>query len=206
MHVSSRKSPCPVCGRTKDPDCRWKDDVILCHHGKTHQPPADLQRGDVISIAGKPWALIRRDGGFDGAAAVFKPHSPFRKVRNRNHQRRFSSLAVDPKDALLHAAHAVMAGLVQDIDRALSVPEFQFSLPHELQADFQLVEDTSNALASFKQTLLKLQRRYGGLDEHLAQLTQAQKELGYQRRDVKRFKRCALGEPTDKQIASLNRG
>ena len=68
-----------------------------------------------------------------------------------------------------------MAGLVQDIDGALSVPDFQFSLPHELQADFQLVEDTSNALASFKQTLLKLQRRYGGLDEHLAQLTQAQK-------------------------------
>ena len=67
MHVSSRKSPCPVCGRTKDPDCRWKDDVILCHHGTTHQPPPDLQRGDVISIGGKPWALIRRDGGFDGA-------------------------------------------------------------------------------------------------------------------------------------------
>ena len=139
MHVSSRKSPCPVCGRTKDPDCRWKDDVILCHHGTTHQPPPDLQRGDVISIGGKPWALIRRDGGFDGAAAVFKPHSPFRKVRNRDHQRRFSTLAVQPKEALLQAAHAVMAGLVQDIDRALSLPEFEFSLPHELQADFQLV-------------------------------------------------------------------
>ena len=72
--------------------------MILCHYGTTHQPPPDLQRGDVISIGGKPWALIRRDGGFDGAAAVFKPHSPFRKVRNRDHQRRFSSLAVDPEN------------------------------------------------------------------------------------------------------------
>ena len=81
-----------------------------------------------------------------------------------------------------------------------------FSLPHELQADFQLVEDTCNALASFKQTLQKLHRRYGGLDEHLAQLTQAQRELGHQRCDVKRFKRGALGEPTDNQIASLDRG
>ena len=83
---------------------------------------------------------------------------------------------------------------------------FSFHCRTSCRLIFQLVEDTSNALASFKQTLLKLQRRYGGLDEHLAQLTQAQKELGYQRRDVKRSKRCALGEPTDKQIASLNRG
>ena len=87
--------------------------MILCHQGTSYKPPSDLRRGDVINIAGKPWALIRRDGGFDGAAAVFKPHSPFRKVRNRDHQRRFSTLAVQPKEALLQAAHAVMAGLVQ---------------------------------------------------------------------------------------------
>ena len=206
MQASSRKSPCPVCGRTKDADCRWKDDVILCHQGTSYKPPSDLRRGDVINIAGKPWALIRRDGGFDGAAAVFKPHRARRKVSNRDHQHRFDTLAVDPEDVVLHAAHAVMAGLVQDIDRALSVPDFQFSLPHELQADFQLIEDTSDAAEAFKQTLLKLQRSTGGLERHLTQLTQALEDLGHVGRDVKRFKRCALGEPTDKQIASLNRG
>jgi hypothetical protein len=206
VQASSRKSPCPFCGRTKDADCRWKADVILCHQGTSHKPPSDLRRGDVINIAGKSWALIRRDGGFDGAAAVFKPHNPRRKVPNRDHQHRFDTLTVDPKDVVLHAAHAVMAGLVQDIDRALSVPDFQFSLPHELQADFQLVEETSNAVAAFKQTLLKLQRSTGGLERHLAQLTQALEDLGHVCRDVKRFKRCALGEPTDKKITSLNRG
>ena len=80
---------------------------------------------------------------------------------------------------MLQASHAVMAGLVQDIDRALSLPEFEFSLPHELKADFQLVEDTSSALASFKRTLVNLHRRFGGLEQHIAQLTLAQKELGY---------------------------
>ena len=41
---SSKSSPCPVCGRTKDGDCRISDDgkMVLCHqnfdHAKTQQP------------------------------------------------------------------------------------------------------------------------------------------------------------------------
>lgn len=27
---SGRHSPCPICGRTKDQDCTWKDDIKLC--------------------------------------------------------------------------------------------------------------------------------------------------------------------------------
>ena len=41
---SSKSNPCPVCGRTKDGDCRISRDgkMVLCHqnfdHAKTHQP------------------------------------------------------------------------------------------------------------------------------------------------------------------------
>ncbi|MBD2204997.1 hypothetical protein H6G33_22550 [Calothrix sp. FACHB-1219] len=28
---SSHRKPCPICERTKDQDCRWNDDVVLCH-------------------------------------------------------------------------------------------------------------------------------------------------------------------------------
>ncbi len=28
---SRRNRPCPICGRTKDPDCRWNDEVVFCH-------------------------------------------------------------------------------------------------------------------------------------------------------------------------------
>ncbi|PSB32260.1 VapE domain-containing protein [Chlorogloea sp. CCALA 695] len=28
---SGRNNACPICGRTKDSDCRWKDDLVLCH-------------------------------------------------------------------------------------------------------------------------------------------------------------------------------
>ena len=28
---SGRQQPCPICDRTKDPDCRWNDEVVFCH-------------------------------------------------------------------------------------------------------------------------------------------------------------------------------
>jgi hypothetical protein len=28
---SGRNRPCPICSRTKDGDCRWNDEVVLCH-------------------------------------------------------------------------------------------------------------------------------------------------------------------------------
>lgn len=28
---SRRHNPCPICGRTKDSDCSWNDEVFLCH-------------------------------------------------------------------------------------------------------------------------------------------------------------------------------
>ena len=74
-----------MCGRVKDADCRWSDDVIFCHCGSTHGPDQNLKIGDTINIDGKPWALVKTKGGFDGAAFVFKPHQekgvgPLRRV------------------------------------------------------------------------------------------------------------------------------
>jgi hypothetical protein len=28
---SGRHNPCPICGRTKDQDCHWNLEVVLCH-------------------------------------------------------------------------------------------------------------------------------------------------------------------------------
>ena len=44
---SGRRRPCPICGRTKDQDCRWNDQVVFCH---THidqdvKDPRYLYRG-----------------------------------------------------------------------------------------------------------------------------------------------------------------
>jgi hypothetical protein len=71
---SSRRTPCPVCGRSKDADCRWiPGEVIYCHQGSSNQSSGLLKPGDVVTINGFPWALVARDGGFAGAANVFRP-------------------------------------------------------------------------------------------------------------------------------------
>jgi hypothetical protein len=67
---SSRKNPCPVCGRTKDSDCRWSDGELLhCRtYAKTH-----LKKGEIIhGNDGQRWAYLGDSDG--GRWAMFKPH------------------------------------------------------------------------------------------------------------------------------------
>jgi CRISPR-associated protein Cmr3 len=65
---SSPKNPCPVCGRTKDKDCRWNE---VCHcrtYAKEHLGVGEIIRGD----DGRQWAYL---GGSDGGRwAMFKLH------------------------------------------------------------------------------------------------------------------------------------
>jgi len=67
---SSRKNPCPVCGRTKDADCRWSAGG-LCHCrslAKKH-----LRIGEIVQGSdGQRWAYLGDSDG--GRWAMFKPH------------------------------------------------------------------------------------------------------------------------------------
>jgi len=72
---SSPKNPCPVCGRTKDSDCRV-DDKGLWHcrtYAKEH-----LKKGDVVhGKDGRQWAYLGDSG--NGLWAMFKPQEERRK-------------------------------------------------------------------------------------------------------------------------------
>jgi len=68
LTYSSRKNPCPVCGRTKDADCRWDE---LCHC-RTYARE-NLSKGEVIrGNDGQDWAYLGDSDG--GRWALFKPH------------------------------------------------------------------------------------------------------------------------------------
>ncbi|MBW4486140.1 MAG: hypothetical protein KME14_26765 [Tildeniella torsiva UHER 1998/13D] len=34
LQQSGKGKPCPICDRTKDGDCRWNNEVVLCHTHK----------------------------------------------------------------------------------------------------------------------------------------------------------------------------
>lgn len=83
---SSKRNPCPICGRTADGDCRTGDGLAICHHGSTHHPPAGLRPGDVIKGRdGQRWAFTGETT--DGRGSTFtldKPrHQPARMVQVR---------------------------------------------------------------------------------------------------------------------------
>lgn len=61
LRQSSKKNPCPVCGRTKDGDCRVRDDgeLVICHHAR------NLQKGSTEN----GWKFTCNTK--DGRAAVF---------------------------------------------------------------------------------------------------------------------------------------
>jgi hypothetical protein len=86
LEPSSKRNPCPICGRTADGDCRTSDGLSICHHGSTHHPPGGLRRGEVIEgHDGQRWAFTGETT--DGRGSTFtldKPrHQPARVVQLR---------------------------------------------------------------------------------------------------------------------------
>ena len=75
LKPSGKGNPCPICGRTKDGDCRTRDDLVICHRGSDHHPPEGLQPGDVIDgNDGQRWAFT--GDTTDGRAATFTLDKP----------------------------------------------------------------------------------------------------------------------------------
>jgi hypothetical protein len=83
---SGRRNPCPVCGRTKDSDCRMSSDglEVICHHPKDHRA------GEVITGADEgAWAFTANTR--DGRAGHFtldKPRDGATRLPRRSIQRR----------------------------------------------------------------------------------------------------------------------
>lgn len=71
MKASSKKSPCPVCGRHTDDKCRFNDESILCYSGDKFGPSGNLRKGDSIQAFGKAWILISYNAGFSATSYLF---------------------------------------------------------------------------------------------------------------------------------------
>lgn len=72
LFPSGKHNPCPVCGRTKDRDCRTSDDglEVICHH------PKDCRPGVVVRGLGdgQEWAFTKNTR--DGRAGHFTLNKP----------------------------------------------------------------------------------------------------------------------------------
>jgi hypothetical protein len=81
---SSRRHPCPVCGRNTDDKCRRQPELISCYWGSRFHPPAGLRVRDVLRVDGADWAVVALAGGFSGNSLILCPHRPLsRSERQR---------------------------------------------------------------------------------------------------------------------------
>ena len=159
MQKSGRNNPCPVCGRTKDADCRWSDDVIFCHQGSSQGPDQSLRIGDTININGAQWALVKTNGGYDGAASVFKPHQERSKVADT----RVNRDQILTKQAERSIAALALERFFDSFHRAWDSGDLQDLTPHQLQVHFNTAYETRKLAAELAPSVQKIWRKHPDL-------------------------------------------
>ena len=178
---SCKANPCPICGRTKDGDCRWNDDWIACHSGSSAN---NLKPGQTIEADGQTWYLSRTGGGHSGMAHVYRPHRPGQSQKGRR-----GSAASTKVLAEVVACRQFHAALRPRVHAALRLPHWEYCSPAELR----LVVDSFNAA----QELIHHLKRARRIDPALMQLLPVAlhwiKALGYQLVDLRHFQRRQLG-------------
>jgi hypothetical protein len=188
---SGRHNPCPACGRTKDADCAWTDDAILCHQGAEPRPTDGLRPGQTIEINGVLWALIRSDAGYSGCADLLKPHEgpPVRLSRaeytlREQLLRKAKARLAEQKQTFL----SLVAAVQQHVD------PYWLTLS-ELESQ-QIEQERAWLVGSTYTKELNAMRRHGlNQREEVRATAKLLKEVTYQRKGTRAYRRNCLGEP-----------
>ena len=195
LRASGRNNQCPVCGRNKDGDCRFNHEVILCHQGTRFAPPHHLRPGDVVSVNGKPWALIRTDAGFDKAAHEFRPD-------RGNTARRDGKMAAPQRRVRQLSASRRLRQFNLSFREALRCPEFELLSADEADLYLPVIFKTSDQGLMLEPVVASLASHDPSWKQHLKALRHRLKTIGYQCDNARWF----FGIPTTEDIAALERG
>lgn len=186
MQRSSKKNPCPACGRVHDADCAWSDDVIFCHSG------SDLSIGQTIDVDGQPWALVKLNAGFSGNAAVFKPHEENRRYPDKS--------GASPEQILTRQAKRSISALALErffnaFDAAWNVKDFHSLSPNELKEGINAITKAHHNSIEMKATAQTIWREHKDLsDLYRDRFEACVLNLKYQVNDLTHFRTHYLGE------------
>ena len=193
MRSSGRNNPCPSCGRTKDGDCRWTDDVIFCHCGSSHSPSQSLRIGDTIALNGAKWALIKTNGGFDGAAFVFKPHQD-KSVGSRRRVRE-SPRELSTKQAKRSIASVSLERFFDTYRAAWDIKDFHTLNAHQLNEAIKVIEGAARIGRDLSRRVDKIWREHHDLrDLHKSAFEACLTSINAQVTDLAHFRTYYLGE------------
>jgi len=191
---SSRRNPCPVCGRAKDDQCRRSADLISCYRGSTHHPP-ELRLGQVLLIDGQLWAVVNLSGGFAGNSVIFKPHADRSAFKRSPALRRKVAAAVAPE------LRRQLARIRRQFQAVMAARDPYWLSPDQLKRDHAIAAACLANLQSFLRTLHGYRRDVPEAGELVAICLLWIRAVSWQLNDP--FPRWALGEPSARQIEAL---
>lgn len=179
---SSKRTPCPICGRTKDADCSWTTDLILCHQSDSSQSAASMRIGDTVKVDNRDWALIRLNAGFSGKAAVFRPHQSGEKSVLTYQQ--MQSVAVVEAVSEAESIEEQMKRLIRSIDKTLSMPCVEFMLDSDIKIERDLAEVAYEESKGLLKSLTRLSRTDSYFAALLEEFEVKMRQLKYQLDDL----------------------
>lgn len=190
MKHSSRHQPCPVCGRNTDDKCRWNDAKIFCFYGDSFRPPNSLRVGDTAVAFGKPWRLVRVDGGFSGGSYMFAPYEEqenFRRftpqqAREERLRQQEISRKVKERFSLLR----------KSIYRCCSLGSYEEMNLQDLRDVRILIVDAYNECEDLIKTINSNRAAVQQSGKLVSVLNEWRKAIGYQKDDLFRFVRAYL--------------
>ena len=193
MKHSGNNNPCPSCGRKKDSDCRWTDDVIFCHCGSTHSPNQSLHIGDTVPLNGEKWALVKTNGGFDGAAFVFKPHQD-KSVGSRRRVRA-SPQELSTKQAKRSIASVSLERFFDAYRAAWDVKDFHTLNAHQLNEAIKVIEGAACIGRDLSRSVDKVWHEHHDLrDLHKGAFEACLSSINEQVKELAHFRAHYLGE------------
>ena len=151
MKTSGRNSPCPVCSRVKDADCRFNDEVVLCHTG------TDLRPGNTITINGAQWAFIHHRGGFSGSAAVFRPHRELERPSTTTRTPNTAQELLSRLTKRSQWAH-ILNQFHDAYDEAWNIPDLYSCTPNQFQSACAALSDAQAKAAALRPHLRTIWR------------------------------------------------
>ncbi len=201
MKSSGHNQPCPVCSRVKDADCRFNDEVVLCHTG------TDLRPGDTITISGAQWAFIHHNGGFSGSAAVFKPHREKELPRGQRLQTPNTAQQLLSMQTRRHQWASAIEEFHTAFQLAWDIPDLYEASPEQLQSASAAVSDAQSCAAALRPHLPHIWRDHKDLEQlHRQRVESNLKTLSYIAEDLRQFQQNELGTPCPAAVRSMAEG
>ena len=193
MQISKRNNPCPVCGRNKDSDCRWDDDVIFCHNGTNFAPPDHLKVGDTLTLDGVVWALVKTNSGHTGLCHVFKlnrpldkkykPYNPVQKKQEKERQEYLFREGVAALEQYLKLANA-----------ALEVFSYEYCNLEQIKESKALINRAFDEGKELREVLIGIRRFNKNIEEFIELFDEKYRRIKYQKNASDNFCWQHLGE------------